>query len=530
MATTEVREDGTHIILAAEDSPYTNTESGVIIDGTSEDDRIWTHDAQNVLINGGSGNDSVQNGFSVSSALLQYSENYSTIYGGEGNDTIVNNASNTYINTGAGANIAQIGNNPGYACSNVTIEGGEGNDSIENMNGTNVLISSNAGDDTIISSGAGSVTIIGGDGQDSISSFGNSVIINGGEGNDTIDGYHASNVSINGDEGDDFITKRTGSNVTINAGTGNDTVEIWNGVSNVTIFGELGNDIISLGSSDSGILVSYTDGDGHDTVYRYHSYDILQINGNWSSVTSGNNIVITVGDGSITLIDAAGSNVNITGGETTPQPETTTGETAVNGNTSIVDNGTGTTIRGPIEYGGHTYYYITTSELPAVQGTGENYSASEKWAAAQAMCANLGGYLAVIDNEAENTALFDALTNTFGLNDAYFGLTDEVTEGTWINSKGNIAWVNGVTYTYANWANGEPFNAATEETGYQERLCLLSPPQDGAALSGEMGEADGRDSRSLSDGARKSLPFASHQTSRRTRNAAVSLQAVHGPQ
>lgn len=80
------------------------------------------------------------------------------------------------------------------------------------------------------------------------------------------------------------------------------------------------------------------------------------------------------------------------------------------------------------------HYYLSTNQLTWTQ------------AAAQAV-AN-GGHLAVVPNAAVNNFL---QANNSGLQ-AYIGLTDEITEG-------SFRWVDGSPLTYTNWNPGEPNNA-----------------------------------------------------------------------
>lgn len=57
------------------------------------------------------------------------------------------------------------------------------------------------------------------------------------------------------------------------------------------------------------------------------------------------------------------------------------------------------------------------------------------WDEAKAYCESLGGYLATIESREENDVVFGYLRNR-GYDSAYFGLTDEETEGSW-------KWVTG---------------------------------------------------------------------------------------
>lgn len=96
-----------------------------------------------------------------------------------------------------------------------------------------------------------------------------------------------------------------------------------------------------------------------------------------------------------------------------------------------------------INYNGH-YYGI----LEGVADT---------WEAAQAYCQSIGGNLATINDEAENTALFNYMKN-YGYNNAFFGLSDAAEEGNW-------TWANGESLSYTNWAPGEPNGGAAENYG-----------------------------------------------------------------
>lgn len=70
------------------------------------------------------------------------------------------------------------------------------------------------------------------------------------------------------------------------------------------------------------------------------------------------------------------------------------------------------------------------------------------WEEAKKFCEDKGGYLAVINNNNENTALFN-MVKSFGYKNVYFGYTDKKTEG-------NYSWVENDSSTYENWGYGEP--------------------------------------------------------------------------
>jgi len=93
-------------------------------------------------------------------------------------------------------------------------------------------------------------------------------------------------------------------------------------------------------------------------------------------------------------------------------------------------------------YGGHSYYLLEAAS----------------WTDSEAAAVGLGGHLATIGDAAEN----DFVTQRFGVSNGLFGdlgslwigLTDEVTEGTFV-------WADGTPLApgdYTNWVPGEPNN------------------------------------------------------------------------
>ena len=102
--------------------------------------------------------------------------------------------------------------------------------------------------------------------------------------------------------GGDGLTTITGSEKsdTILAGTGE-----------TTITGGAGDDLISL--SGNAALITYTEGDGNDTIYGFDSTATLSPDGTYKTQVSGNDLIVTIGESKITLIDAANlSSPNIT--------------------------------------------------------------------------------------------------------------------------------------------------------------------------------------------------------------------------
>ena len=357
-----------------------NTGSNVTIDGGDDDDYI-SNIADNVSINAGAGYDTISNIARFVTINAGDGNNYIYIYNsgesvtidsGDGNDYIWNGADNVTISSGKGNDSIH---NTLYGYS-VTINAGAGNDSVynEGSDATDIKINGEAGSDTIISESE-NTTIIGGDDNDYIYNEGDYVTIDGSEGNDDI--YSSGvNVIINGGNGNDTIENR-GYDVKINAGTGNDSIwtdvlvsygsnnyrsaTVDGGEGNDTIQvrdhqtslnGGAGNDLISVYSSDwenntlqggkgndviyggSSNIFVYSDGDGNDTVFNFNSDDTLQIGGgtgSYFSKTSGNDVIVTVGTGKITLVGATSlSKVNIDGVEKNSWK--------INGNTATYGN------------------------------------------------------------------------------------------------------------------------------------------------------------------------------------------------
>ena len=193
--------------------------------------------------------------------------------------------------------------------SNTFVNGTKSKDYIQNYYGNNVTINSGAGNDTVKNFGE-HVTILSGKGNDSVTSQGDSIKIYGGAGNDSIYNSYGENVTISGDSGNDFIYS-CGDNVKIDGGKGKDF--IINYSEDVTLTGGKGNDTIIIASDYSkNNVIKYVSGDGNDTISGFNSDDTLHITkGSYKVKTSGNDVVVTVGKGKITLKDAKGQKISI---------------------------------------------------------------------------------------------------------------------------------------------------------------------------------------------------------------------------
>ena len=185
----------------------------------------------------------------------------------------------------------------------VTINALSGNDTIENINGDYASINAGANNDTIRNYSSRGSTI------------------DAGDGNDTITNQYGSLVSIDAGDGNDYIYNE-GSSVTIEGGAGDDSIYNANGY--VTIGGGAGNDFVSI---ESGVEeVRYNHSSGNDTIIGFHESDILAIaSSTYSTAMSGNNLVVTTGKGSITLVDVGDMYVYVEPGTDTTPADTTSG-------------------------------------------------------------------------------------------------------------------------------------------------------------------------------------------------------------
>lgn len=283
--------------------------------------------AEKVTINSGDGDDYVYNSsLSANTSISNEAGNDSirnygstvTIDSGAGNDDIDNSGSFVTIDGGAGNDILTNGHywEKEIGGANVSLYGGSGKDTIKNWS-TSSIIDGGANGDYINNGSLGAnVTIKGGDGDDSIVNLATSISIDGGSGKDTIKNWGA-NVTINSGDGNDYIDN-IDDNVLINSGAGNDSIYNQNPGydSNVSINAGKGNDYINCinpyNTTTNKVLFEYTSGDGNDIIYGSNATSTLRISGaKYSTTKSGDDVIVTVGDGKISLMGAARYNVNI---------------------------------------------------------------------------------------------------------------------------------------------------------------------------------------------------------------------------
>ena len=306
-----------------------------------------TKSGNDFIVNVGSGSVVLKNALADSYNKIHLKNSSGTVavyndvkarYGTSGADTLVNPQNNSSV-----AIYAQGGNDSIYNCygSSVTIDAGTGNDSIYNY-GYSVTIDAGAGNDFITSSGD-NVTIDAGDGNDDSENSGSSVTIDAGAGADTIRSYYSYS-SLNGGAGDDVVSLYS-----------------YYSYGKNTLLGGTGDDTVYLNSATPvGTVYVYNNGDGSDTIYNVTNYDTVSIGGaSYSTATSGNNFIISVGSGKMTFVNGSDKSFKIIG-DTVPAPveifttgndkyANTVGNTvlsALAGNDSIVNSASNVTIYG----------------------------------------------------------------------------------------------------------------------------------------------------------------------------------------
>ena len=120
---------------------------------------------------------------------------------------------------------------------------------------------------------------------------------------------------------------------------------------------------------------------------------------------------------------------------------------------------------------GHAYLLVNYNNINAY-----SVHSWEKWCEAQ------GGYLAIIDDRAENDFLYNSLRSCYNpetgknMESAYFGYTDEDDEGRWY-------WFYDNETGFTNWHAGQPNNS----TGNENCACFYYKFADGSWNDSEIG-------------------------------------------
>ena len=279
-----------------------------IDDGTEEDEYIVaTEFCLNDVVDGKGGDD-----FIHSSCFTGKNVN-----GGTGNDTIIaDNYSDITLDGGAGNDLIQnIGNESFYYIDDeeegkehfveptVIINGGAGNDIIENESYSYTMTGS-------IEHATGRIENI-----NYKNEAGKLITINGGTGDDTIRNLFFNKdyeYVYEGEDGDGDSTVKAHFNNATNTRT-IVKMEFYYGYDETT-----DKDGMAFSSSTSvqkllyNRVIQYANGDGNDVIEDYNNGDIIQITeGTYTTSTISNDVIITVGEGSIKLLNAKGKNINI---------------------------------------------------------------------------------------------------------------------------------------------------------------------------------------------------------------------------
>ena len=143
----------------------------------------------------------------------------------------------------------------------------------------------------------------------------------------------------------------------------------------------------------------------------------------------------------------------------------------VDGEVAQVDTGvssetetTGSQLAGAFCPKGVNCYYYNEHTYAQFDYTERNLEKS--YSAWEAYCESLGGHLATITSAEENAAVYNLIQKE-GLTLAFFGYSDE-------NSEGNWEWITGETSTYSNWAAGQPNNGANDKKGRAQNYAQFS--------------------------------------------------------
>jgi hypothetical protein len=108
-------------------------------------------------------------------------------------------------------------------------------------------------------------------------------------------------------------------------------------------------------------------------------------------------------------------------------------------------------------HGGHTYVIC---------------SSQATWTEARAACRSAGMDLIEIGSAAEQKWIWETLVDRYGAMDAWTGLNDRDTEGTFV-------WSNGAPVTYTGWGGGQPDSGGPIDDADDEDCVELHSNDDG---------------------------------------------------
>ncbi len=243
------------------------------LDGGADNDQLFAGDGSDTLL-GGTGTDALYGGAGASS--LNGGDGDDTLYGGAGASSLDGGGGNDLLST-----VGHNGNNllQGGAGQD-ELDAGSGNDSLFGGDDNDVLSSQQQSGNHLLDGGAGSDTLYGGDGNDTLL---------GGTGNDSIYGGNVSSTLSGGDGNDALSVVGRNGDYRLDGGIGNDTLQ--GGAGNDTLIGGTGVDRLWGGpGNDTYVITSRSfdlyDGDGADTANVSASF--VKLPGNIETVNYTN--------------------------------------------------------------------------------------------------------------------------------------------------------------------------------------------------------------------------------------------------
>ena len=272
------------------------------VDGGNDNDKLYNYGAEAIIL-GGNGND----------YILSQADS-ATLDGGAGDDTIALNANATknLIKYDGGMDI---------------VTGFTGDDTLK-VNGDFTTLKSGkdlivkTDDDYITLKNIGKANITGGNLRDdtlakglSYTDSANAFITTATNYTGTFDmGFYPKAKSFNAADSKAVTVVGNWNANTITGGKGNDSLKVFAG--NNKLIGGAGKDTLTGGADNDNM----TGGDGADTfiytggkdvITDYSAEDTIIVSGSYKQKISGNNIIYTIGKGTLTLQNAKGKNINI---------------------------------------------------------------------------------------------------------------------------------------------------------------------------------------------------------------------------
>lgn len=345
---------GTFINVGDGNNTISSVNKGTVIGGNGDD-----YISGNGSINAGNGNNTIKlnnrstvfagddndifNGNKISRSYVDLGEgsNFISLSGGEYNEILTNSGNDTVIVANSHSCNLKLGNGENYVdvnsnrcviitgnnndtifanASSSNIDTADGDDLID-LKGEYTNLMAGNGNNTINAVGSRNNNIYCGEGADvinissTLSSYRNRIDAGNGENIITVDQNY--NTIVSGNDGDiievigshNFIDAGSGDNLlnfngndnNIKTGAGNDTIIIEG--SNNTVSAGLGDDNVIL--NHNGLTYHYFNGDGDDTIIGISEQDVIIIEGHtYTTLTSGDDLIINVGYGSIFIPDA----------------------------------------------------------------------------------------------------------------------------------------------------------------------------------------------------------------------------------